>query len=57
MLTAFSSMGVVMNRKAARAVKAFPATVADVFPCLIVVTILRVYGTSRFQRKRSAPGV
>jgi hypothetical protein len=48
MLTAFSGMGVVMNREAARAVKPFPATVTDVFPCLIVATILRVYGTSRF---------
>ena len=52
MLTAFSGMGVVMNRKAARAVKAFPAAVTDVLPCLIVVTILRVYGTSCFRRKR-----
>ena len=44
MLTAFFSMGVVMGRKAARTVKAFPAAVTDVLPWLIVVKILRVYG-------------
>ena len=57
MLTAFSGMGVVMDRNAARAVKAFPASVTDVLPCFIVVTILRVYGTSRFRRRRSASRV
>jgi hypothetical protein len=38
MLTAFSGIGVAMNRKGARAIKTFPAAVTDVFPCLIVVS-------------------
>jgi hypothetical protein len=56
MLTTFSGMSVVMNRKAARAVNAFPATVTDVLPCLIVVTILCVYGTSASDGEGPRPG-
>lgn len=57
-LTTLSGMSVVMNREAAWAVEPFPATVTDVFPSLVVVrTILRVYGTRRFRRRRSVSGI
>ena len=55
-LTALSGMGVVMDREAAWAVKPFPATMADVLPCPMVVVVLRVHGTGRIRRRRSAPG-
>ena len=56
-LTALSRMSVVMNCEAARAVKPLPAVVTDMFPCLVVVKIIRVYRTGRFRRRRSAPGI
>ena len=47
-LTAFSSVGVAMDGKAARAVKPFPAAATDMFPCLgVAVTVIRVHRASR----------
>lgn len=56
-LTALPSMSVVMNCEAAWAVKPFAAVVADMFPRLMVVTVLRVHRTSRPRWRRSVPGV
>ena len=56
-LTALSCVGVVMYCKAAWAVKPLPAVMTDVFPCLLVVTVLRVYRARRFGWRGSAPSV
>ena len=47
-LTTLACMGVVMNCEAAWAVKPLPAVVTDMFPCLVVLKLLRVYRTGRF---------
>lgn len=56
-LTALSRMSVVMYCEAAWAVKPLPAVMTDVFPCLLVVTVLRVYRARRFGWRRAAPRV
>ena len=56
-LTTLACMGVVMNCEAAWAVKPLPAVVTDMFPCLVVLKLLRVYRTGRFRRGRPAPGI
>jgi hypothetical protein len=56
-LTALSSMGVVMDCEAARAVKPLPAVVTDVLARLVVVIPLRFYNAGGLRWRRSTPWI
>lgn len=56
-LTALPRVSVVMYCEAAWAVKSLPAVMTDVFPCLLVVVVIRVYRARRFRRRVSAPRI
>lgn len=56
-LTALSRVSVVMYCEAARAVKPLPAVMTDMFPCLLVVVVFRVYRARRFPGRVSAPRI